>query len=208
MRCAQALYFTTVRADTPQHFKRRYDATHAGFGGAPKFPTPSNLHFLLKLARYPLQVAEVIGANDVKRARDMALTTLDKMNKGGIHDQIGNGFARYSVTKDWSLPHFEKMLYDQSQLLPVYLDAYLATKNPDHLSAVHDIATYLTTPPMHAEDGGFFSSEDADSYYRSNDAEKREGAFYVWTYKEFQDVLGDRDVEILARYYNVKDGGT
>jgi uncharacterized protein YyaL (SSP411 family) len=137
----------------------------------------------------------------------MVLTTLDRMNKGGIHDQIGNGFARYSVTKDWSLPHFEKMLYDQAQLLPVYLDAYLATKRPDMLEAVHDIATYLTTAPMHADSGGFFSSEDADSLYRSSDKEKREGAFYVWTLKEFQEILGDRDAEILARYYNVRDEG-
>jgi len=137
----------------------------------------------------------------------MVLATLDAMNKGGIHDQIGNGFARYSVTKDWSLPHFEKMLYDQAQLLPVYLDAYLMTRSPEHLSAVHDIATYLTSPPMQAETGGFFSSEDADSLYRPNDKEKREGAFYVWTLKEFQQILGDRDAEILARYYNVKDEG-
>ena len=137
----------------------------------------------------------------------MVLATLDKMNKGGIHDLIGNGFARYSVTKDWSLPHFEKMLYDQAQLLPVYLDAYLATKRADLLEAVHDIATYLTTPPMQAESGGFFSSEDADSLYRPSDKEKREGAFYVWTLKEFQEILGDRDAEILARYYNVKDEG-
>lgn len=137
----------------------------------------------------------------------MALTTLSAMNKGGIHDQVGNGFARYSVTKDWSLPHFEKMLYDQSQLLSVYLDAYLLTRSPEYLSAVHDIATYLTSPPMHAENGGFFSSEDADSLYRPNDKEKREGAFYVWTLKEFRDILGERDAEILARYYNVKDEG-
>lgn len=141
------------------------------------------------------------------KAQEMALATLDRMNTGGIHDQIGNGFARYSVTKDWSLPHFEKMLYDQAQLLPVYVDAYLTTQKPEHLSAVHDIATYLTTPPMHAENGGFFSSEDADSLYRPADSEKREGAFYVWTLKEFQDILGDRDAEILAGYYNVKDEG-
>jgi uncharacterized protein YyaL (SSP411 family) len=149
----------------------------------------------------------VLGAKDCTDAKDIVLATLDAMNKGGIHDQIGNGFARYSVTKDWSLPHFEKMLYDQTQLLPVYLDAYLMTKNPEHLAAAHDIATYLTSPPMHAESGGFFSSEDADSLYRPNDTEKREGAFYVWTLKEFQDILGDRDAEIIARYYNVKDEG-
>ncbi|KAH6868161.1 hypothetical protein BKA58DRAFT_316939 [Alternaria rosae] len=190
-----------------EHFKKRYDAKHAGFGSAPKFPTPSNLQFLLKLSEYPNAVREVLGAKDCTHAKDMVMATLDAMNKGGIHDQIGNGFARYSVTKDWSLPHFEKMLYDQTQLLPVYLDAYLMTKSPEHLSAVHDIATYLTSPPMHAESGGFFSSEDADSLYRPNDKEKREGAFYVWTLKEFQDILGDRDAEILARYYNVKDEG-
>lgn len=137
----------------------------------------------------------------------MVLATLDAMNKGGIHDQIGNGFARYSVTKDWSLPHFEKMLYDQAQLLPVYLNAYLMTRSLEHLSAVHDIATYLTTQPMHAESGGFFSSEDADSLYRPNDKEKREGAFYVWTLKELQDILGEGNAEIVAKYYNVKDEG-
>lgn len=190
-----------------EHFKMKYDQVHAGFGGAPKFPTPSNLHFLLKLPQYPSAIADVIGAKDCTLAKDMVLATLDAMNKGGIHDQIGNGFARYSVTKDWSLPHFEKMLYDQTQLLPVYLDAYLTTKKPEHLFAVHDIATYITSPPMHAASGGFFSSEDADSLYRPNDQEKREGAFYVWTLNEFQDILGERDAEILARYYNVKDEG-
>jgi len=190
-----------------EHFRKRYDRVHAGFGGAPKFPTPSNLHFLLKLSSYPKQVVEILGADDITAAKDMVVATLDKMNKGGIHDQVGNGFARYSVTKDWSLPHFEKMLYDQAQLLPVYLDAYLMTKRPDMLDAVHDIATYLTTPPMQAESGGVFSSEDADSLYRPTDKEKREGAFYVWTLKEFQEILGDRDAEILARYYNVRDEG-
>ncbi|KAL5121443.1 hypothetical protein ACEQ8H_000514 [Pleosporales sp. CAS-2024a] len=193
--------------DAYEHFKRRYDQVHAGFGGAPKFPTPSNLHFLLKLSTYPKQTCQIMTAQDMATAHHMVLTTLDKMNKGGIHDQIGNGFARYSVTRDWSLPHFEKMLYDQAQLLPVYLDAYLATQRQDLLEAVHDIATYLTTAPMQAASGGFFSSEDADSLYRSSDTEKREGAFYVWTLKEFQEILGDRDAELLARYYNVRDEG-
>jgi uncharacterized protein YyaL (SSP411 family) len=100
-----------------------------------------------------------------------------------------------------------RRLYDQAQLLPVYLDAYLLTRSSDHLSAVHDIATYLTSPPMHSASGGFFSAEDADSLYRPTDKEKREGAFYVWTLKEFQSILGDRDADILARYYNVKDEG-
>ncbi|KAF1961549.1 hypothetical protein CC80DRAFT_543891 [Byssothecium circinans] len=190
-----------------EHFAAKYDEQFAGFGSAPKFPTPTNLSFLLKLASYPSAVTDVVGAMECTKAKDMVLATLTAMNKGGIHDQIGNGFARYSVTRDWSLPHFEKMLYDQAQLLPVYLDAYLLTRNPSHLSAVHDIATYLTSPPMHSSTGGFFSAEDADSLYRPTDKEKREGAFYVWTLKEFQAILGDRDADILARYYNVKDEG-
>ncbi|PSN68122.1 hypothetical protein BS50DRAFT_491864 [Corynespora cassiicola Philippines] len=191
-----------------EHFAAKYDRDYPGFPtGAPKFPTPSNLAFLLKLSQYPSAVADVVGAKECTQAKDMVLANLRAMNYGGIHDQIGNGFARYSVTRDWSLPHFEKMLYDQAQLLPVYLDAYLMTRDPDHLSAVHDIATYLTTPPMHAATGGFFSAEDADSLYRPADKEKREGAFYVWTLKEFQTVLGDRDADILARYYNVRDEG-
>lgn len=190
-----------------EHFTMKYDQVSAGFGGAPKFPTPANLHFLLKLSQYPSQVADVVGAKECSLAKDMVLNTLIAMNRGGIHDQVGNGFARYSVTKDWSLPHFEKMLYDQAQLLPVFLDAYLETKSSEHLDAVRDIANYLTSPPMQAQSGGFFSSEDADSLYRPNDKEKREGAFYVWTLKEFQEILGDRDAEVLARYYNVKDEG-
>ena len=98
-------------------------------------------------------------------------------------------------------------LYDQAQLLSVYLDAYLVTENPEMLESVYDIATYINSPPMASNSGGFFSSEDADSYYRPNDAEKREGAFYVWTRKEFQSIFGERDAEVLARFYNVRDGG-
>jgi len=98
-------------------------------------------------------------------------------------------------------------LYDQAQLLPVYLDAYLISKDTEMLDAVYDIATYLTTPPMHSSTGGFFSAEDADSFYRPTDKEKREGAFYVWTLKEFQSILGERDAEVLAKYYNVQENG-
>jgi uncharacterized protein YyaL (SSP411 family) len=98
-------------------------------------------------------------------------------------------------------------LYDQGQLLSTYLEAYLITKDPALLEVVHDIATYLTTAPMHSPTGGFFSAEDADSLYRATDKEKREGAFYVWTLKEFQSVLNDRDAGVLAKYYNVGEHG-
>jgi uncharacterized protein YyaL (SSP411 family) len=98
-------------------------------------------------------------------------------------------------------------LYDQAQLLPTYLDAYLISQDPECLASVHDIATYLTTPPMQSPMGGFFSAEDADSLYRPSDNEKREGAFYVWTLKELQSILGERDAGVVARYYNVHENG-
>jgi uncharacterized protein YyaL (SSP411 family) len=98
-------------------------------------------------------------------------------------------------------------LYDHAQLLPLYLDAYALTKDPELLDAAHDIATYLTTTPMHSSMGGFFSAEDADSLYRSFDREKREGAFYVWTLREFYEILGERDAEICAKYFGVEENG-
>ncbi|EKG11113.1 protein of unknown function DUF255 [Macrophomina phaseolina MS6] len=189
------------------HFANKYDKQYAGFGKAPKFPTPTNISFLLRLAQYPEAVEHVVGDRECAHAKEMAVETLRRMARGGIHDQIGNGFARYSVTRDWSLPHFEKMLYDQSQLLTAYLDAHIITNDSELLDAAHDIATYLTTHPLQSPDGGFFSSEDADSLYRPNDKEKREGAFYVWTRKEFKSILGEKDAEVCARYYNVRENG-
>ncbi|KAF1990576.1 hypothetical protein K402DRAFT_389503 [Aulographum hederae CBS 113979] len=189
------------------HYAGKYDIKHAGFGAAPKFPTPANLQFLLRLGQYPQPVKDVVGEKEVDNAKTMAISTLSEMSKGGIHDQIGNGFARYSVTRDWSLPHFEKMLYDQAQLLPTYLDAYLVSPSPLLLATVHDIATYLTSPPLAAPDGGFFSAEDADSLYRPSDSEKREGAFYVWTLKELNDILGEHDAAICASYWSVQENG-
>lgn len=129
------------------------------------------------------------------------------MARGGIRDQVGFGFSRYSVTADWSLPHFEKMLYDQGQLLDVYLDAFLVNRDPEILGAVYDIATYITSPPIAAPNGGFYCAEDADSYPSHSDAEKREGAYYVWSVKELRSVLGDRDAEVCARFYGATSDG-
>ncbi|KAI9831224.1 MAG: hypothetical protein M1819_005152 [Sarea resinae] len=190
-----------------QHFVGRYDKAHAGFGVAQKFPTPVNLYFLLRLGQFPSAVEDVVGAAECEHAALMAINTLRSMARGGIHDHIGNGFARYSVTRDWSLPHFEKMLYDQAQLLNVYLDAFLASKDPEMLGAVYDIATYLTDSPLTSPNGGFFSAEDADSYYRPGDTEKREGAFYVWTLKDLQTILGERNAEVCARFWGVSAHG-
>jgi uncharacterized protein YyaL (SSP411 family) len=189
-----------------QHFVKTYDHQNGGFGGAPKFPTPSKLSFLLRLGQYPSVVIDVVGAKDCAKAQSMAITTLRKMARGGIHDHIGNGFARYSVTADWSLPHFEKMLYDNAQLLHVYLDAFLLSRDAELLGVVYDITTYLTTTLAHAE-GGFYSSEDADSLYRKGQSEKREGAFYVWTKREFENVLSPQAAPILSAFFNVSSHG-
>ena len=190
-----------------QHYARRYDKINGGFSIVPKFPTPANLSFLLRLGQWPSAVKDVVGEEEVNQAAAMAIHTLRAMARGGIRDQIGYGFARYSVTRNWSLPHFEKMLYDQGQLLDAYLDAFLISRDPEMIGAVYDIATYLTSPPLAAPNGGFFCAEDADSYPSKSDKEKREGAYYVWTLKEFKEVLGDRDGDICARFYGVTADG-
>ncbi|EEH41493.2 spermatogenesis-associated protein [Paracoccidioides lutzii Pb01] len=190
-----------------QHFASRYDAVNGGFSEAPKFPTPVNLSFLVHLSRYPSAVADIVGYEECSRAIEIAVKTLIAMSRGGIHDQIGHGFARYSVTADWSLPHFEKMLYDQAQLLDVYVDAFDSAYDPELLGAMYDIATYITSPPMLSPTGGFHSSEDADSRPSPNDTEKREGAFYVWTLKELKQILGQRDADVCARHWGVLADG-
>ncbi|KIV99946.1 uncharacterized protein PV09_08463 [Verruconis gallopava] len=190
-----------------QYFVAKFDPKFAGFGNAPKFPTPVNLRFLLRLGRGPEELVHVVGEEECRNAQEMVLKTLRAMWRGGIKDQIGHGFARYSVTRDWSLPHFEKMLYDQGQLLSTYLDAYLISKDHEFLDAVHDISTYLTTAPIASPSGGFYSAEDADSFYRHSDKEKREGAFYVWTQKELHEILDQPDADIISRFYNVGENG-
>ena len=190
-----------------QHFERRYDKTNGGFSSAPKFPTPVNTSFLLRLSQWPSTVKDIVGDAECAFATTMALTTLRKMARGGIRDQIGYGFARYSVTKDWSLPHFEKMLYDQAQLLSVYLDAFLLTYDAEMLGAVYDIATYLTSSPISVSHGGFYSAEDADSLPTQTSTEKSEGAFYVWTHKEVVSLLGTRDADVVSRFYGISPDG-
>lgn len=190
-----------------QHFAKKYDKVNGGFAIAPKFPTPVNLSFLLRLGQWPDTVRDVVGEDECSHAAGMAVNTLRNMARGGIRDQIGYGFSRYSVTSDWSLPHFEKMLYDQGQLLDVYLDAFLISRDPEMLGAVYDIATYLTSPPIAAAKGGFYCAEDADSYPTQSDTEKREGAYYVWTMRELRSVLGDRDADVCARFYGVTPDG-
>lgn len=190
-----------------QHYKAQYDGTYGGFGGAPKFPTPANLTHLLRLRAHGSEVKDALGGEACADASKMVLHTLQRMARGGIKDQVGNGFARYSVTQDWSLPHFEKMLYDNAQLLPLYLDAYLLTREDIYLDTAHDIAKYLTTSPMSSEQGGIHASEDADSAPSTAGEKKKEGAFYVWDYDELDALLEENELLVCARYWNIKPTG-
>jgi uncharacterized protein YyaL (SSP411 family) len=178
-----------------QSFHAMYDAQLGGFGSAPKFPRPTGLAFLL---RYHHRTGE-------KSALTIVTHTLRAMALGGIHDHAGGGFARYSVDAEWRVPHFEKMLYDQAQLMQVAAQAYQMTKSPDMAAIVNDIATYvrrdLTDPA-----GGFYSAEDADSVDAAG--ESREGAFYVWTPAQLADALGPDEAAIVAAYYGVTEAGT
>jgi uncharacterized protein YyaL (SSP411 family) len=170
-------------------FKSAYDPRHGGFGGAPKFPQPGLPAFLLHCA---------------KRFRDdeavrMVLHTCDRMAAGGIHDQLGGGFARYSVDAEWLVPHFEKMLYDNAQLAQLYLDAFLVSGDVRHAETVRDILDYVLRDMTHP-DGGFYSAEDADS-------EGHEGKFYCWTKDELSRLLTVEEFNVAVRHFGITDQG-
>ena len=183
-----------------QYFAGAFDPVHGGFGGAPKFPRPSTLNFLFRVAALQGAASE-LGAQAVQ----LATFTLQKMAEGGMHDQVGGGFHRYAVDAEWFVPHFEKMLYDQAQLAISYLEAKQATGREVFAWLARDIFDYvrrdLTNPR-----GGFYSAEDADSLVRAGSAEHAEGAFYVWTKEELARELGD-DAAFFCTHYGVEDGG-
>lgn len=211
--------------DALDHFISRYDSTHGGFSPsslAPKFPTPPNLTFLLRIGAsiaststrfgFPNPIPSILGEESCTLAASMSLHTLLAMSRGGLRDHLGSGFHRYSVTSDWNLPHFEKMLYDNAQLLCCYCDAWALSHDPEILGTIYSLVEYFTSSdsPVVNDEGGFFASEDADSSLTKGSAkeEKREGAFHVWKLKELQATMQlERDGNILARHYGVTADG-
>ncbi len=179
-----------------------YDGVHGGFGRAPKFPSPHVLSFLL---RYYSRT----GDEDAFAAVEKTLTA---MARGGIHDQIGGGFHRYSVDREWFVPHFEKMLYDQAMLLRAYSEMYQMTQDPSYAAAARGIADYVLTC-LTAPSGGFYSAEDADSYEPGLSAEaqktahKKEGAFYVWRAAEMRALLTEKEMRVAELVFGVEDSG-
>ncbi|MCX7176683.1 MAG: thioredoxin domain-containing protein [Proteobacteria bacterium] len=162
-----------------------FDARHGGFGGAPKFPHPTDLAFLLRRAL----------ASGEAEARNMALTTLRRMAEGGIYDQLGGGFCRYSVDAEWGIPHFEKMLYDNGPLLALYADAWNIT-GEDLFKRVVEHTAAWTLREMQSAQGGYYSSLDADS-------EGEEGKFYVWTREEVHAVLSPQEYSAVAHHWGL-----
>ncbi|MBF8962058.1 thioredoxin domain-containing protein [Pontibacter sp. FD36] len=171
-----------------RNLAKQFDKKHGGLGNAPKFPMPANYLFLLRYYYHTQNEAALKHLN----------LTLHEMAYGGIYDQIGGGFARYSVDEKWLVPHFEKMLYDNGQLITLYSEAYQLTKEPIYKDVVYETIAFAERELM-SEEGGFYSSLDADS-------EGVEGKFYVFTRKELQDLFKEEE-PILAKYYHVTTTG-
>ena len=196
-------------------FKQAYDPQAGGFGGAPKFPRPAVLDFLLRFHAWAVREAARCrrepGSSspqpeNARDALDMALFTLRSMAMGGVHDHLGGGFHRYAVDAAWHVPHFEKMLYDQAQLACAYLDAHQLTRDPFLAEVARGILEYVRRD-MTGEQGQFYSAEDADSPRPEAPGETGEGAFYVWSWPELVAVLGAETAELFAFVHGVERGG-
>jgi len=180
---------TAVLRDAGGLLKEGYDRVHGGWGHAPKFPSPSHPSFLLLYG---------VKFKDEEAVR-MVLHTCERMAAGGIYDQLGGGFSRYSVDEKWLVPHFEKMLYDNAQLLGLYLDCYLVSGEPGYADVARDIIRYVLRDMTHPE-GGFYSAEDADS-------EGKEGKFYAWTREELSKLLTPEELNVAVKFFGITEAG-
>ncbi len=176
-----------------REWKKRFDNREGGPDRAPKFPLPNNYQFLLRLG-----YSSVLPSPEREALNQHIELTLTKMAYGGIYDQIGGGFSRYSVDRYWKVPHFEKMLYDNAQLVTLYSEAFQATRNPLYKQVVYDTIAFVERELTSAQ-GGFYSALDADS-------EGVEGKYYVWNKEELQQIAKDK-FNIIADYYNVNHLG-
>ncbi|CAM8888471.1 unnamed protein product [Rhodiola kirilowii] len=207
---SKAAVSNKVQEDLPQTALRlcaeqlssSYDPEHGGFGTAPKFPRPVEVQLMLYWSK---KLNEAGKASEANNSLNMVYFTLKCMARGGIHDHVGGGFHRYSVDECWHVPHFEKMLYDQGQLVNVYLDAFSVTKDLFYSCAARDILDYLRRD-MIGPNGEIFSAEDADSFEHEGAPRKKEGAFYVWTSDEIEEILGEHATLFKDHYY-VKSSG-
>jgi uncharacterized protein YyaL (SSP411 family) len=172
-----------------RQYEQQFDKQHGGFGSTPKFPSPHNLMLLLRYAQ----------RNESSKALEMVQKTLVRMRLGGLFDQIGFGFHRYSTDQKWLVPHFEKMLYDQAMLLQIYTEAWQFTQNDFFKITGEQIITYLKQK-MQDKRGVFYSAEDADS-------EGEEGKFYVWSLEEIRDALPASEAELTIEVYNLTEEG-
>ncbi len=185
----EALPGAGVLDEAYRRLRESFDERYGGFGGAPKFPLPHRLSFLL---RYWKRTGEAT-------ALQMVIATLKSMVRGGIFDQLGYGFHRYSTDELWLAPHFEKMLYDQALLAIAYLEAYQATAEPEFAAAAGAIFEYLLRD-LRLPEGGFCAAEDADT-------EGEEGLFYLWTHAEIAGVLGEERGRLVAEYFGITERG-
>ena len=176
-------------ARTADQFALSFDPQWGGFGGAPKFPTPHNLMFLMRYSK--------LSGN--RKFMEMAETTLEAMFRGGLFDHVGGGFSRYSTDEMWLVPHFEKMLYDNALLILAYLEAFQYTRRTLYKTVVRRTAEYVLRE-LEAPTGGFYCGQDADS-------EGVEGKYYVLTPKELHSLLGKDDADLFCRWYGVTEQG-
>jgi uncharacterized protein len=173
-----------------QQLAHSFDGQHGGFGAAPKFPHPTNLELLLRL-----YAATALQGRPDEQALGMAEHTLTRMAQGGIYDQIGGGFCRYSVDERWAIPHFEKMLYDNGPLLALYSDVWQLTGQPLFRKVAEETAGWVMRE-MQSPEGGYYSSLDADS-------EGEEGRFYVWTREQARALLDDDEYRVAAKHFGL-----